>query len=111
MVILTFTLQINIGIVFLNSFLLGFFMTGYLPVSFEFAVEITYQESEGTSCGLLNTSAQIFGIFYIYAQSKLTSRHGAIWGNLFISALLLVGTILTGNILSLILLISLEELK
>ena len=30
------------------------FMTGYLPVGFEFAAEITYPESEGTSSGLLN---------------------------------------------------------
>ena len=35
------------------------FMTGYLPVSFEFAAEITYPESEGTSSGLLNASAQV----------------------------------------------------
>jgi len=36
-----------------------FFMTGYLPVGFEFAAEITYPESEGTSSGLLNASAQV----------------------------------------------------
>lgn len=34
-------------------------MTGYLPVGFEFAAEITYPESEGTSSGLLNASAQV----------------------------------------------------
>ena len=38
-------------------------MTGYLPIGFEFAAEITYPESEGTSSGLLNASAQVFGIF------------------------------------------------
>lgn len=37
----------------------SFFMTGYLPLGFEFAVEITYPESEGTSSGLLNASAQV----------------------------------------------------
>lgn len=35
-------------------------MTGYLPVGFELAAEVTYPVSEGTSCGLLNTSAQVF---------------------------------------------------
>lgn len=35
-------------------------MTGYLPVGFELAAEVTYPASEGTSCGLLNTSAQVF---------------------------------------------------
>ncbi len=34
-------------------------MTGYLPVGFEFAAEITFPESEGTSSGLLNASAQV----------------------------------------------------
>ena len=38
-------------------------MTGYLPVGFEFAAEITYPESEGTSSGLLNASAQVRNIF------------------------------------------------
>ena len=37
-------------------------MTGYLPVGFEFAAEITYPESEGTSSGLLNAAAQVFGL-------------------------------------------------
>lgn len=36
-----------------------FFMTGYLPLGFEFAAELTYPESEGTSSGLLNVSAQV----------------------------------------------------
>ena len=40
----------------------GFFMTGYLPIGFEFGAEITFPESEASSSGLLNCSAQIFGI-------------------------------------------------
>ena len=35
-------------------------MTGYLPLGFEFAAEITFPESEGTSSGLLNASAQVW---------------------------------------------------
>ena len=34
-------------------------MTGYLPVGFELVAEISFPEPEGTSCGLLNTSAQV----------------------------------------------------
>lgn len=45
------------------SALLGFFMTGYLPIGFEFGAEISYPEPEGTSAGLLNTSAQVELIF------------------------------------------------
>lgn len=38
-------------------------MTGYLPLGFEFAVELTYPESEGISSGLLNMSAQVGLLF------------------------------------------------
>jgi hypothetical protein len=40
--------------------LFRFFMTGYLPVGFEFAAELTFPEPEGTSSGLLNASAQVY---------------------------------------------------
>lgn len=49
-------------------------MTGYLPVGFELAAEVTYPASEGTSCGLLNTSAQVkqqirqLFIFFFFSQ-------------------------------------------
>ncbi len=62
MLIFSLTLSINIWIVFVTAFLLGFFMTGYLPVGFELAAEVTYPEPEGSSCGLLNSSAQVFFI-------------------------------------------------
>ena len=54
-------------------------MTGYLPVGFEFAAEITYPESEGTSSGLLNASAQVrilqlyIAFCYEEQQENLTS--------------------------------------
>jgi len=41
-------------------------MTGYLPVGFEFAAEITYPESEGTSSGLLNASAQVRYMWWVH---------------------------------------------
>lgn len=42
-----------------TSAILGFFMTGYLPLGFEFAAEITYPQPENTTAGLLNLSAQV----------------------------------------------------
>ncbi|PIK49936.1 putative feline leukemia virus subgroup C receptor-related protein 2 [Apostichopus japonicus] len=48
----------QLWIVGLVASFLGFFMTGYLPLGFEYAAELTYPESEGTSSGLLNASAQ-----------------------------------------------------
>uniref|UniRef100_A0A8C0C9Y5 FLVCR heme transporter 1 n=1 Tax=Balaenoptera musculus TaxID=9771 RepID=A0A8C0C9Y5_BALMU len=78
----------------------NFFMTGYLPLGFEFAVEITYPESEGTSSGLLNAAAQIFGILFTLAQGKLTSDYGPRTGNVFLCVWMFVGIILTALIKS-----------
>uniref|UniRef100_A0A665UM56 Feline leukemia virus subgroup C receptor-related protein 2-like n=1 Tax=Echeneis naucrates TaxID=173247 RepID=A0A665UM56_ECHNA len=77
-----------------------FFMTGYLPLGFEFAVELTYPESEGTSSGLLNCSAQVFGIIFTICQGKIIDRFGTLAGNIFLCVFLLIGTIMTGLIKS-----------
>ena len=44
-------------------------MTGYLPLGFEFAAEITFPESEGTSSGLLNASAQVLENSFPHSRS------------------------------------------
>ena len=51
---------------------------------------------ESTSCGLLNVSAQVFGIFYTYVQGRIITMHGALPGNIFVTVSLLIGTIITG---------------
>ncbi|XP_064195581.1 heme transporter FLVCR2-like isoform X1 [Anguilla rostrata] len=101
MVVYAFTLDLgHLWVVFITAGTLGFFMTGYLPLGFEFAVELTYPESEGTSSGLLNCSAQVFGIGFTIAQGKVMDAFGTLAGNIFLCAFLLVGTILTGFIKS-----------
>ncbi|XP_056424243.1 feline leukemia virus subgroup C receptor-related protein 1 [Hyla sarda] len=101
MLVFTFTLDLgNLIVVFVTGGALGFFMTGYLPLGFEFAVEITYPESEGTSSGLLNASAQIFGMLFTLAQGKLTTDFSPRAGNLFLCAWMFVGIILTALIKS-----------
>ncbi|XP_072424062.1 choline/ethanolamine transporter flvcr2a isoform X3 [Chiloscyllium punctatum] len=97
----TFTFTLNLGhlwVVFLTAGMLGFFMTGYLPLGFEFGAELTYPESEGTSSGLLNESAQVFGITFTIAQGKLIDHFGTVAGNIFISVFLFVGTVITATI-------------
>jgi len=75
---------------------LRFFMTGYLPVGFEFAAEITYPESEGTSSGLLNASAQFFGIIMTpITRIIFESSLGDIGANLALAGILLMGFIMT----------------
>lgn len=101
MLIFTFTLDLgNLVVVFVTGGILGFFMTGYLPLGFEFAVEITYPESEGTSSGLLNASAQIFGILFTLAQGKLITDYSPQAGNIFLCVWMFVGIILTALIKS-----------
>ncbi|XP_067149173.1 heme transporter FLVCR1 isoform X1 [Apteryx mantelli] len=101
MVVFTFTLDLGyLIVVFVTGGVLGFFMTGYLPLGFEFAVEITYPESEGTSSGLLNASAQIFGIIFTLVQGKLITNYSPRAGNLFLCAWIFVGIILTALIKS-----------
>ncbi|XP_070835847.1 choline/ethanolamine transporter flvcr2a isoform X3 [Chaetodon trifascialis] len=101
MLVYAFTLNLgHLWVVFITAGILGFFMTGYLPLGFEFAVELTYPESEGTSSGLLNCSAQIFGIIFTISQGKIIDKWGTLAGNIFLSIFLLIGTVMTGFIKS-----------
>lgn len=101
MVVYAFTLNLgHLWVVFVTSGALGFFMTGYLPLGFEFAVELTYPESEGTSSGLLNCSAQVFGIIFTIGQGNIIERYGTLAGNIFLCVFLFIGTIMTAFIKS-----------
>lgn len=73
-------------------------MTGYLPVGFEFAAELTYPEPEGTSAGLLNASAQIFGIFFTMLYAELFDVIGDLGANITMAVMLCVGTFVTAVI-------------
>ncbi|XP_072217961.1 choline/ethanolamine transporter flvcr2b isoform X3 [Leuresthes tenuis] len=101
MIVYAATLSLgHLWVVFITAGALGFFMTGYLPLGFEFAVELTYPESEGTSSGLLNCSAQVFGIIFTICQGRIIDRFGTLAGNIFLCVFLLIGTIVTGLIKS-----------
>ena len=69
-------------------------MTGYLAVGFEFAAELTYPEPEVTSSGLLNASAQVFGIVLTLLARTLLDAYGDVIVNSVLSAALLVGAFL-----------------
>ncbi|XP_035683751.1 feline leukemia virus subgroup C receptor-related protein 1-like isoform X1 [Branchiostoma floridae] len=95
---MTFTFTLDLGrmwVVFLVAGFLGFFMTGYLPLGFEFAAEITYPEPEGTSSGLLNASAQAFGIAFTLGMGVLVDHENIRVSLLVLSGSLLLGTVLT----------------
>jgi len=99
MILYTFTFRFgSIGVVYLTSAILGFFMTGYLPLGFEFAAEITYPESEGTSSGLLNASAQVFGIVCTMFGEWLYRLTDDRIANSCLAAILVLGTAMTALI-------------
>ncbi|KAG8514348.1 Feline leukemia virus subgroup C receptor-related protein 2, partial [Galemys pyrenaicus] len=99
MVVYTFTLSLgHLWVVFITAGTMGFFMTGYLPLGFEFAVELTYPESEGMSSGLLNVSAQVFGIIFTISQGQIIDRYGTMPGNIFLCVFLTLGASLTGEL-------------
>ncbi|CAD7014635.1 feline leukemia virus subgroup C receptor-related protein 2 [Ceratitis capitata] len=97
--IFTFTLDTgHIVVVYVTAGLLGFFMTGYLPVGFEFAAELTYPEPEGTSSGLLNAAAQVFGIGFTSLYSEVFYTYGDIPADVIMSIMLMFGTLITALI-------------
>uniref|UniRef100_H2Z1Z4 Choline/ethanolamine transporter FLVCR1 n=1 Tax=Ciona savignyi TaxID=51511 RepID=H2Z1Z4_CIOSA len=96
MVVFIFTLPVQmLWLDYLTIGVLGFFMTGYLPIGFEFAAEITFPESEATSSGLLNVSAQFFGILFTLSAEQILNGHGVQAANIFMCVALVVGTIMT----------------
>uniref|UniRef100_A0A7E4VV38 Choline/ethanolamine transporter FLVCR1 n=1 Tax=Panagrellus redivivus TaxID=6233 RepID=A0A7E4VV38_PANRE len=98
MVLFTFLIDIQLWIVFVTALLLGFFMTGYLPIGFEFAAELTFPIAEGTTSGLLNASAQIFGVGMTLGMGKVMYAWGILYCNIMLSAFLLIGVVLTALI-------------
>ncbi|GMT27943.1 hypothetical protein PFISCL1PPCAC_19240, partial [Pristionchus fissidentatus] len=96
---ITFTLQFKeLWIVYVNGILMGFFMTGYLPIGFEFAAELTFPAAEGTVGGLLNAAAQIFGMALTSGAGELINSVSVFSCNITLSIVLLIGTILTATI-------------
>ncbi|XP_072755229.1 choline/ethanolamine transporter flvcr2a isoform X2 [Anoplolepis gracilipes] len=95
MIIFTLTLNSKIYVVYITAGILGFFITGYLPVGFEFAAELTYPEPEGTAAGLLNAVVQVFGIAFTMLYGFLLGKLGDLWANIAMCIGLGIGTLLT----------------
>ncbi|KAJ8879488.1 hypothetical protein PR048_020096 [Dryococelus australis] len=75
-----------------------FFMTGYLPLGFEFAAELTYPEPETTSGALLSAATQVFGVTLTSAYSWAVGQLGVLWANISLCCTLLLGLALTAAI-------------
>lgn len=117
--VFTYTLNLgHIGIVYATAALLGyefpfsvyffnnrkmilkniffrFFMTGYLPIGYEYAAELTFPEPEGTSSGFLNMSIFVFGYGLTMAASTILDMYGDKYANILMACMLCLGTVLT----------------
>jgi MFS family permease len=61
------------GLLFIFSFIFGFFLLSAGPLGFQYGAEITYPAPEGTSNGLLLFMGQISGILFILALDAFKS--------------------------------------
>ncbi|UJR26610.1 hypothetical protein I4U23_007929 [Adineta vaga] len=96
MLLFTSTVHLHEYVAFITMTIVGFFMTGYLPVGFEYGVEITYPENEAISSSLLNVSAQIFGLCTTQIQEYLIfKQRKVLLSNIVLCIILVVGTIIT----------------
>jgi len=95
-IVWTFVLQMeNLLIDYVIVGILGFFMTGYLPIGFEFASEISWPESETTSSGFLNLAAMLVGAILTPIAEICINKKGPFSANMVICGVLLLGLILT----------------
>jgi MFS family permease len=73
----------------LSAFVLGFFLVSALPVSMQYAAEITAPTPEGTSNGLI----QLFGqgaVVFVYIMEAMKTKEGSFTPSLLLAVLLLV---------------------
>ncbi|XP_042896547.1 choline/ethanolamine transporter FLVCR2-like isoform X1 [Parasteatoda tepidariorum] len=105
--ILTFLLYIlfsalllvdKLWVQFLITGILGLFMTSFLPVGFEFGIEVTFPESEIISAMLLNASSMGFGILITEVVSRILDTKGPIWSNASFCIVLLLCCIISSFI-------------
>lgn len=98
-IVWTFTLPMrNLLLDYVIVGILGFFMTGYLPIGFEFASEISWPESETTSSGFLNLAAMLVGAFLTPIAEAVISKSGTTTANIAICVTLFFGLLLTSFI-------------
>ena len=64
-------------------------------MGYEFGVELTYPEPEGTSSGLLNAGVQVFGILLTSLYSEILGHYNDVVANCVMCMFLVVGFIMT----------------
>lgn len=91
-------------LLYVSSFVLGFFLLSAGPIGFQYGAEITHPAPEGTSNGFLLLMGQVSGIVFILGMDSFKSPET---GSMTLPLLVLIGLM----VLSLVLSTRLEEAR
>jgi cyanate permease len=83
------TFVISQVLLFLSAFVLGFFLVSAMPISMQYAAEVTYPAPEGTS----NSLIQLFGqgaVVFVYVMEALKTPDGSFTPSLLLAIALML---------------------
>ncbi|KAG8200252.1 hypothetical protein JTE90_021907 [Oedothorax gibbosus] len=76
----------------------GFFLTSFLPIGFEYGMEITYPLSESVCACLLNASTMLFGLILTEVISTVLDNFGEVYACAVFAVCLFLCCLITGFI-------------
>ena len=82
----------NRPLLYISSFVMGFFLVSALPIAMQYAAEVTYPTPEGTSNGLI----QLFGqgaVVFVYIMEVMKTESGSFTPSLLLGVGLLIVSI------------------
>jgi len=91
------TFATSVGLLFLSSFVLGFFLLSSGPIGFQYGAEIARPTPEGTSNGLLLLMGQVSGIAFILGMDSFKVPET---GSMTSSLLVLIGLMVAGLVVA-----------
>ncbi|GFT82204.1 feline leukemia virus subgroup C receptor-related protein 2 [Nephila pilipes] len=85
----------HLWVQFITICLFGFCLTSFLPIGFEYGIEVTYPQSEAISACLLNASAMLFGIVLTEMLSHILENEGPLSSNAALTVTIFICCIIT----------------
>ncbi|KAF8763571.1 Feline leukemia virus subgroup C like protein [Argiope bruennichi] len=84
----------QIWIQFITIGVFGFFLTSFLPIGFEYGIEVTYPQSEAICACLLNASTMFFGLILTEMLSHILESEGPLSSNAALTVILFLCCVL-----------------
>jgi MFS family permease len=78
------TFATSSSLLFLSAFVMGFFLVSAMPISMQYAAEVTYPTPEGTS----NSLIQLFGqaaVVFVYVMEAMKTPDGSFTPSLLLA--------------------------